>query len=342
MTIREDKQIDSASLDGDGPSTQLPAYSETDDHSNAGFEMVAAPHSPSTPIDMTAEHEKALLAERDQREASNDLRPHSHVYPSEQGEQQYHTTPPTLPEIYEQPRGGDISTPILFRGLQIPSCRRKVSSGFPYPDMLNVYGISPQEWSTFTSEITQAAQLSSKDWTITVGASIATFAASGIFLGWLGLLPAFVVGHRLRRFAEDKNIRAAKETGDLETKLLRWNETTFAPKGFLVRLDLPGDESTDLDQMDVYTPEKRSRKCRGGRRCQAGGCSGEDRWAKKAEKRAKCSKRKTARRGRIVIVPLNGVNLSMKDLPTDQGEIMDYKISSMSEKGLSVVAVREV
>jgi Domain of unknown function (DUF4646) len=342
MTIRVGNQIDSVSLDGDSPAAQLPAYSETDEHSNAGFEMVDAHHSPSAPIDMTAEQEKAFLAERDQREAGKDLRPHSHSYRSEQEEQQYHTTPLTLPEIYEQPRGGDLSTPILFRGLQIPSCRRKVSSGFPYPDMFNVYGISPQEWSTFTSEITQAAQLSSKDWTITVGASVATFAASGVFLGWLGLVPAFVVGNYLRRSAENKKIRAAKDTGDLETRLLRWNETIFAPKGFLVRLDLPGDESTDLDHMDVYTPKKWGRKCGGGRRAQAGACSGEGRWAEKAEKRAKCSKRKITRRARIVIVPLNGVNLSMKDLPANQGEIMDHNTSSMSEKDLSVLAVREV
>lgn len=292
-------QTDRTSLDGDGPEVQLPAYSETDEQSNAGADMVDRPHSPMQSTHMTAEQEKANLALRDRVAGS-----------PEESREQYHTTSPTHSDIYEQPRGNDISAPVLFRGLQVPSCRRMVSSGFPYPDMLNAYGVSPQEWSSFTSEITQAAQMSSKDWTLTVGASTATFVVSGVFLGWLGLIPAVFVGHHLRRRTEHKNLQVAKNTGDLESKLLRWNQTTFAPKGFLVRLDLPGEQSDDLERMQVYSSKKWSRNCGGARKARAGTCCTRGRSAnraeKRAEKRAECWKQKTAKRGRIVIVPLQG------------------------------------
>lgn len=343
MTLHMNKEIVSVPVDGEGPASPLPMYSETDDHSIAGYEVVEAPHS--TPAEyMTAEQEKASLANRDQREASKDLQAQSYSHVTPGLNNQVHSTSPTHPDIYEQPRGDGISAPVLFRGLQVPSSRRTVSSGFPYPDMLNTYGITAQEWSNFTSEITQAAQLSSKEWTVTVGASVATFCASGIFIGWLGLIPAIVVGHHLRRSAEHKNLRTAKDTGDLETKLLRWNETTFAPKGFLIRLDLPGDDSSDVDDMDVYAPRKGrcGSRCGGTRRARAGLCGNSGRWAEKAEKRAACSKRKTERRGRIVIVPINRANGSTMMLPAEKGEMMGQDPMSISEKGMYSVHTREV
>ena len=280
---------------------QLPAYSETDEHSNTEFEMVDAPQPASEPSFMTAEQEKAYLADQDQQEARKDLQVD------------------TIKGLREC-QGDRPSIPALSRGLLVPSCRGKVSSGFPYPDVLNGYGTSPQEWSTFTSEITQAARLTSKDWTITVGAGAAAFLTSGIFIGWLGLIPAFVVGHHLRRSTEHKNLRATRDSGNLESKLLRWNESSFAPKGFLVRLDLPGDELSDLDHMDVYTPKKQSWNCGGGRMRARG-----------AEKRAQCSKRKISKRGRIVIVPLNGVSGSKNE------DFIDHNQLPASEKGLTAM-----
>lgn len=326
MTVRIDEKTDSASVHGENPAAQLPAYSETDEPSNAGFDMPNVPHSPSQPTYMTAEQEKAYLGDRDQSEAPNGLPRHPRADALGGWNEQDHTTPPAVPDAYEQFRGSSPFTPALSRGLQVPSCSGKVSSGFPYPDVLNSYGISPQAWSTFTSEITQAAQLSSKDWTVTIGASFATFVASGIFIHWLGLIPAIIVGHHLRRSTEHKNLRAARDAGDLETKLLKWNETCFAPRGFLVRLDLPGDESSDLDRMDVYTPKKWGRKCGGGRRARAASSIGdEDRWAEKAKKRAQCSKGKTAKRGRIVIVPFDRVQRPMTVPSGMDGEVMHHK-----------------
>jgi Domain of unknown function (DUF4646) len=331
MTLHMEKQADAASIDGEGPPIQLPAYSETDEHSNADFELVNGPHSPSPSTYMTAEQEKAYLANRDQPDALRNNPPSTFAQRPGALNEQHHTTQQTPSNGSEQPRDAEISTPTLCRGVQIPSCRRKVSSGFPYPDMLNNHGISPREWSNFTSEITHAAELGSKDWTVTVGAGVATFCASGIFIGWLGLIPAFIVGHQLRRSAENKNLRAARDTGDLEAKLLRWNETTFAPRGFLVRLDLPGDEAGDLDRMDVFTPKKWGRKSE-GRAASAASYSCGSRWAQKAEKRAQCSKKRMARRGRIVIVPLNGINRSMPEASTEDEKAMGENLAPISEK----------
>ncbi len=342
MTAPTGKQTDSASLDGGSPPVQLPAYSESDNNSNGGFEMVHAPESPSQPTYMTAEQEKAYLAEREQPEAIKDLQPNPHVQPSGPWKEQHHTSPPTPSNIHEQPRGADPSTQSLSRGLQVPSSHRKVSSGFPYPDILSTYGISPKEWSNFTSEITQAAQLSNRDWSITVGAGVATFAASGILIGWAGLIPAVAVGHLLRCSKEHKNLRAARDTGDLETQLLRWNETTFAPRGFLVRLDLPGEESGDLDRMDVYTARQRGLKWGSCRNARTGSSNGQGWWAQRAQKRAQCSRRQTAARGRIVIVPLNGVHRSTTESTAKDVESVDHNPLSVSEKGFYTGTDQEV
>jgi hypothetical protein len=337
MTLRIDEKTDSASVHDDNPAVQLPAYSEADEHSNAGVATPNAPHFPSQSTYMTAEEEKAYLAGQDQSEAPRGLPRNPFSDPSPQWNEQNHTTPPTFPANHDQPRGNSPSPPTLSRGLQVPSCTNKVTSGFPYPSVLQTYNITPQAWSTFTSEITQAAQLTSKDWTITIGASFATLAASGIFIHWLGLIPAVVVGEHLRRSKEHRNLRAARDTGDLEAKLLRWNETCFAPRGFLVRLDLPGDQPGDLEQMDVYTEARKwGRKCGGGwgnrrgARAFSGSC--EARRAEKARKWAQCSKAKTAKKGRIVIVPLGRGDRD--------GTTEDYTPFPVSEKGL--IATREV
>jgi Domain of unknown function (DUF4646) len=308
MTIRIDEKTESGSVHGDSPAVRLPAYSETDEHSNTGFATPDAPRSPLQSTYMTAEEEKAYLSRQDRSEAPRNLPRNPFSDPSEQSNEQKDTVIQCFPDNNDQIRGSNQSPTALSRGLQIPSCNGKVSSGFPYPDVLHIYNITPQAWSTFTSEITKAAQLSSKDWTVTIGASVATLAASGIFIHWLGLIPAIVVGEHLRRSKEHRNLRAARDTGDLEAKLLRWNETCFAPRGFLVRLDLPGDQPSDLEQMDVYAPTRKwGRKCGGGagRHCGRAGSGGwQAKCAEKARKREQCSKLKTAKKGRIVILPL--------------------------------------
>lgn len=342
MTIKIDNNTDSASIESRSSTVQLPVYSENDEHSNAGYEMVDPPRSADQSTYMTAEQEKAYLASRDYEEESN-LQRHAHIEGRDKRNEQTGITSSTPLDLQEQFRtSGPLAAP-ASRGLQVPSCRAKVSSGFPYPDMLSSYGISPKEWSNFTSEITHAAQLSSKDWTITVGASVATFLASGVFIHWLGLIPAVVVGHHLRKSKEQKNLRAARDTGDLEAKLLKWNQTSFAPRGFLVRLDLPGDEPSDLDRLDIYKPKKWGRSCGGGdggHHARVRSCGWGNKRTGKTEKATQCWQRKAAKRGRIVIVPLDRANRSVSGSLANDEKTMDQNLLSVSEKGL--VAFREV
>ena len=224
MASFEDQRADIASVDGERRSVQLPAYSEMDEQSESGFEKVEHPRSFDQPTYMTAEQEKAYLADRERQEASVGLQTNTYHPALVEWRTQQSTS-----DTYGQIPTNDPSMQPLPHGLQVPSRSRKVSSGFPFPDILNNYDVSPQEWSTFTSEITRAAQLTSKDWSITVGGGVATFLALGIFIGWLGFIPAYVVGEHLRRSTETKRLRAAKDSGDLEAKLLNWNQTTFAP-----------------------------------------------------------------------------------------------------------------
>lgn len=330
MTLKMEREADATSIGGEAPPFQLPAYSETDEHSNAGFEVVDGPYTPPSPTFMTAEQEKAYLATRDQSEA-----PRNNQASGLSSEPHYATQQVPV-HVHEQFGQGGLAANGLARGLQVPSCRRKVTSGFPYPDMLSQHGISAEEWSRFTSEITKAAQLTSKDWTVTVGAGVATFCASGIFLGWLGLIPAWVVGHHLRRLAENKNLRTARDVGDLESKVLQWNQTTFAPRGFLVRLDLPGDWAGDLDRMDVFRPKKRGAWGGCGSRC-----GDRSRGARKAEKQIQCIKMRTAKRGRIVIVPLNTITRAVPESSGVEDTVRNENAVVYSEKDVYADTTRE-
>ena len=142
---------------------------------------------------------------------------------------------------------------LLSRGLQVPTSSRLVSSGFPYPDVLTNYRVTPADWASFTSEITKAASMQPSDWALALGGGAGTFLVSGLIIGWWGVIPAFFVGRGIHRKRETQNLTKARNTGDLEDKLLTWNKDYFAPRGLLIRLDLPG-ESYDIGKMDVFRP----------------------------------------------------------------------------------------
>ena len=102
----------------------------------------------------------------------------------------------------------------------------------------------------------------------------------------------------------------------------------------MVRLDLTREEQNDLDQMDVYRQKIWDGKC--GGRARGGWGGSRAKWAEKAEKRAQWSKKKTAKRGRIDILPLNGAG-KLKD-----GEVIDHKPVPMLEKEAYLATVREI
>lgn len=295
MTLADDKSLPPPPVPANHPAQALPAYSERDDQSDSGYEHINTPNSPLQQTSyMTAEQEKAYLAARDQQEAprSND------------------------PESPYTPTPTDIS-----RGLQVPTCNRRVSSGFPYPEMLFNYGISPQQWSEFTSEITRAANLTNRDWAVAVGSGVGTVLASSIIVGWLGLIVGAFVGEKVRQSAENKNLRAAK--GELEIRLLHWNETVFRPRGFLVRLEMPGETTVEALEMNMYRRQKRSGCCgrRAANRAMSQNGNQNGWWAQRAQKKELWQKQKATKRGRILILPLD-VARSSPTAPLDVDQLI--------------------
>lgn len=293
---------------------QLPPYSAVDDSvvivpgqtpDSATAQWTTAPDSTPSPSYPTAEQEKALL-QAEWAEASAGART-----PISNASDTFAPNP-------EGNGAGHASEALLSRGLQVPSANRFVSSGFPYPEILAKYQVTPEEWNAFTGEITRAASMTSSDWALAVGGGAGTFLVSGLIVGWLGVIPAYFVGRNLHRKCETENLAKARNTGDLEEKLLKWNREVFAPRGILIRLDLPG-ESYDIGKMDVLAKRPTggcwSGGCCSSRSSRCGGSSSEKKQAKMQQKMEKAaekmakkelkSKMKATKRGRIVILPLN-------------------------------------
>lgn len=253
---------------------------------------------------LTADEEKAAL----QREMS--LNPHPYHHPSQVLGSQ---------ETVVYPSGnnaGQAPAATLSRGLHVPTSNSLVSSGFPFPGVLYNYGVTVADWSRFTSEITEAASMTSGDWAVAVGSGAGAFLVAGLFIGYLGVIPAWFVGRRVHSKRETDNLAKARKDGDLEQKLLKWNQEFFAPKGLLIRLDLPG-ESYDMAQMDVHSAPRRSGcggSCSGWSKERTGPVSDKkaarlerkmEKKALKAEKHEMKLRLRAVKKGRIVILPMN-------------------------------------
>ncbi|KAI9832718.1 MAG: hypothetical protein M1826_001276 [Phylliscum demangeonii] len=226
---------------------------------------------------------------------------------------------------------GHASATTLARGLHVPTASQFVSSGFPYPDVLASYAISASDWARFTAEITQAAQMKAGDWALAVGGGTGTLLVAGLVIGWWGIIPAYLVGRNIHRKRELGNLAAARATGPLERTLLQWNQDVFAPKGILIRLDLPGEGGRELADMDVHMRARSAAAAACRQRGQdataaAAALSGlvvpekqlakmQRKMAKKERKMDKCArklvtmeakaKKRAIKKGRIVILPLH-------------------------------------
>ncbi|KAI9817364.1 MAG: hypothetical protein M1832_004671 [Thelocarpon impressellum] len=210
---------------------------------------------------------------------------------------------------------GHATMEALSRGLQVPTSSRLVTSGFPYPDALAAHGVTPADWARFTSEITNAARMKPADWVLSIGGSTGTLLVAGLVIGWLGLIPAVFVGRKIHEKREAHNLAEAKQTGGLEGILLSWNKDFFAPRGVLVRVDLPG-EAFGLDAMDVHKKKRAScgSYCRRAPQAVTSEAAevGDEKLQRRVEKiENKLAKvesklrRKAARKGRIVLMPIS-------------------------------------
>lgn len=192
------------------------------------------------------------------------------------------------------------SEAILVRGLQVPTKSKRVSSGFKYPDVLETAGVSKESWAAFTTEIKQHAKMDSSQWLTVLGKSALTLGVGNLMIGFFGIIPAVIVGHKLRKKHEKKNFQAAGQSGVLADCVKRWNETYFLPRKLVVRVDIPGDAS-DMAAMDISTSKSFQQRARQSS-FQNTDISGSARYsdAQIEESRARM---KAARRGRIVIIP---------------------------------------
>ncbi|KAI9754090.1 MAG: hypothetical protein M1815_005797 [Lichina confinis] len=335
---------------------QLPAYSAVDDSPVLVPRQMTGPgtlspqgtgarsHSSAAPTYPTAEEEKARLQAQYQNpteyravRSESPASPASpaSTYPTAEEEKarlqaQYQNpaeyrdaaVPVPGPETFLPPVEGEslghASESVLSRGLQVPSNSRFVSSGFPYPEVLGGYHVSAESWNTFTAEITKEASMTASDWAVAVAGGAGTFLVGGIFVSWLAIVPAFFVGRSIHRTREAQNLAKARNVGDLEAKLLKWNEEYFAPRGLLIRLDLPG-ESYDIGKMDVHEGKRGMaswcHRRRNGCQNQEGVVAADQNMTKeqrKMEKKANKAVKKECRRkskatkkGRIVILPMN-------------------------------------
>lgn len=192
------------------------------------------------------------------------------------------------------------SEAILVRGLQVPTKSKRVSSGFKYPDVLEIAGVSKESWAAITTEIKQHAKMDSSQWLTVLGKSALTLGVGNLMIGFFGIIPAVIVGHKLRKKHEKKNFQAAGQSGVLADCVKRWNETYFLPRKLVVRVDIPGDAS-DMAAMDISTSKSFQQRARQSSFHNAD-ISGSARYsdAQIQETRARM---KAARRGRIVIIP---------------------------------------
>ena len=196
---------------------------------------------------------------------------------------------------------------VLVRGLQIPTKSKRVSSGFKYPDVLEKADVSKESWAAFTSEITQYANMDASQWLTVLGKSALTLGVGNLMIGFLGVIPAVIVGQKLRKKHEKQNFRAADQSGALADCVKKWNETYFLPRKLVVRVDIPG-EASDMGSMDIST-SKSFQHSIGQSSSDSTDISGTAKYsdAQIEETRARL---KAARRGRVVIIPMTASNVS--------------------------------
>jgi len=205
---------------------------------------------------------------------------------------------PILPQNNEP---GHAPESVLTRGLQVPSKFQTVTSGFKYPQLLSSCNVSKDQWSAFTNEVKSLAKLDSSQWLTTIGAGAGTWLVGGLLIGWLSLIPAAVVGQKVRKHKEHDNLLAAAEGGLLATCVERWNKNYFNSRGLTIRIDLPG-QASDMNEMDLSTSKKFKQQLNGQT-----AFTGKKQL--KNEKKEIKSRVKAAKKGRIVIIPLNETTL---------------------------------
>lgn len=142
------------------------------------------------------------------------------------------------------------STPILTKGLQIPTRNRLPTSHFRLPAALVHAGVDKAAWEAFTNEINDYANLSGKEWAyvLSVGVGVGWLIAHLVPL--LAPIPAGMASYKLRANQEKLKISDAIQGGRVDSCIERWNKTYFNVRNLDVHVEAPG-APIDMDNMDV-------------------------------------------------------------------------------------------
>lgn len=188
--------------------------------------------------------------------------------------------------------------PVLSRGLQVPT-RRGLTSGYPFPEILEQAGVTYEEWSAFSKEVRKHASLSKSQWAVTLAGSSSLVVIGGVFMGVFAVIPATLYGNRVRSRGESLNFALADNSGALAQCVSRWNRSYFRARGLAVRVDIPG-RSQDMEHMDLSSSKLYQSQ-------QKFGDSTISRWRDERKDQLKDgrARMRASRKGRIVIIPLD-------------------------------------
>ncbi|KAK2766968.1 hypothetical protein FQN54_006284 [Arachnomyces sp. PD_36] len=144
---------------------------------------------------------------------------------------------------------------------EVPTRKFQLSSGFPYHRQLFNFGVSPDEWSRFTDDVTRVTTLSTLGQLAVWGTGVTVGLTTGTFLLIFGAPPGYYAGKAVYNKAIARKVREGlEEDGELEGIMKFWNESVFAKKGCKVRLEMPypknGKEDPDDDTQEAKTQDE--------------------------------------------------------------------------------------
>ena len=191
----------------------------------------------------------------------------------------------------------------LRRSLQIPTKRSTITSGFPLPPKLACCGVSPQKWHAFQCEIREHGSISGGQWAKNIGLSLVIDGVSAAFVG-IGLVVAIPVSYIYRSKRERINFLAAQASGSLQKCLDQWNWKYFNHLGLHATVEAPA--SGDMKGAEVASTKlfRYQQKKRIESECAGTATLTADRKELRYEEREGRQRVKAARKGRIVIAPL--------------------------------------
>ncbi|KAL9639071.1 MAG: hypothetical protein Q9164_001168 [Protoblastenia rupestris] len=195
----------------------------------------------------------------------------------------------------------------LRRGLQIPTKRTTISSGFTMPPLLAKCGVDEAKWDTFQKEIKNHGSLSGKQWAYNVASSWGVGVLIGAVVPFAALFVAIPFSYSHRKKYEFSNFKTAIRCGGIETCLQRWNTSYFEPLGIYAAIESPG--VGDLSSSDVASTKLSRYQASMGIESNEPGTASNRPSKKELKYQGKEVKArvKAAQKARIVIMPLQMV-----------------------------------